>query len=102
LGTAAFVAFQASTTHPAYTATQFALFTSLAATPRTVVNAFTGFLVEGGDISLGANLNFHIAALGWERFFWFCFFAAIPGMLLLFKVAPWNGEAESNQQRTQA
>jgi PAT family beta-lactamase induction signal transducer AmpG len=102
LGTAAFVAFQASTTHPAYTATQFALFTSLAATPRTVVNAFTGFLVEGGDISLGANLHFHIAALGWERFFWFCFFAAIPGMLLLFKVAPWNGEAESDRQRTQA
>ena len=31
LGTAAFVAFIARTTHPAYTATQFALFTSLAA-----------------------------------------------------------------------
>jgi PAT family beta-lactamase induction signal transducer AmpG len=91
LGTAAFVAFTASATHPAYTATQFALFTSLAATPRTLVNAFTGFLVEGGDLSFGA-WTFHIQALGWERFFWCCFFAAIPGMLLLFKVAPWNGE----------
>ena len=99
LGTAAFVAFQASTTHPAYTATQFALFSSLAATPRTLVNAFTGFLVEGGNISLGPSLNFHIEGLGWERFFWFCFFAAIPGMLLLLKVAPWNGGAEFNRQR---
>jgi len=101
LGTAAFVAFTASTTHPAYTATQFALFTSLAATPRTLVNAFTGFLVEGGDISLGANFHFHIEGLGWQRFFWFCFFAAIPGMLLLLKVAPWNGEAEFNRRRPQ-
>lgn len=97
LGTAAFVAFTASTTHPAYTATQFALFTSLAATPRTVVNAFTGFLVEGGDISLGPALNFHIDALGWERFFWVCFAAATPGMLLLLKVAPWNAEANTAQ-----
>ena len=35
LGTAAFVAFIARATHPAYTATQMALFTSLAAVPRT-------------------------------------------------------------------
>lgn len=37
LGTAAFVAFIARSTHPAYTATQFALFTSLAAVPRTLL-----------------------------------------------------------------
>jgi PAT family beta-lactamase induction signal transducer AmpG len=41
LGTAAFVAFIARATHPAYTATQFALFTSLAAVPRTFANAAT-------------------------------------------------------------
>ena len=35
LGTSAFVAFIARATHPLYTATQFALFTSLAAVPRT-------------------------------------------------------------------
>lgn len=93
LGTAAFVAFIASTTHPAYTATQFALFTSLAATPRTLANAFTGFLVEGGDVKIGILPLFHIDALGWERFFWVCFVAAVPGMLLLFRVAPWNGNS---------
>lgn len=75
LGTAAFVAFIARATHPLYTATQFALFTSLAAVPRTIANAATGFIVE---------------SLGWERFFVLCFVLAVPGMLLLFSVAPWN------------
>jgi PAT family beta-lactamase induction signal transducer AmpG len=80
LGTAAFVAYIAHTTHPLYTATQFALFTSLAAVPRTVANAATGYLVEW---------------LGWVSFFLFCFAIALPGMLLLLKVAPWNGREKS-------
>ncbi len=75
LGTAAFVAYIAHTTHPAYTATQFALFTSLAAVPRTFVNATAGWLVE---------------QLGWSGFFLLCAALAIPGMLLLLKVAPWG------------
>ena len=78
LGTAAFVAFIARATHPAYTATQMALFTSLAAVPRTFVNASAGWLVE---------------MLGWYGFFWLCAVLAVPGMLLLFKVAPWSGDA---------
>ncbi|OYZ67528.1 MAG: AmpG family muropeptide MFS transporter, partial [Methylophilaceae bacterium 17-43-7] len=56
LGTAAFVAYIALTTNPLYTATQFALFTSLAAVPRTFANAGTGFMVE----HLGW-FNFYIA-----------------------------------------
>lgn len=75
LGTVAFVAFIARTTHPAYTATQFALFTSLMAMPRTFANAATGWLVE---------------SMGWTGFFLLCAVLAIPGMALLFKVAPWN------------
>jgi MFS transporter, PAT family, beta-lactamase induction signal transducer AmpG len=82
LGTAAFVAYIAHTTHPLYTATQFALFTSLAAVPRTFANAATGFLVEN---------------LGWFKFFILCFILAIPGMLLLFKVAPWNTIKENEK-----
>ena len=77
LGTAAFVAFIARTTHPAYTATQFALFTSLAAVPRTVANAGTGYLVD---------------SLGWTLFFLICTVLALPGMALLHKVAPWKGD----------
>lgn len=76
LGTAAFVAFIARTTHPAYTATQLALFTSLAAMPRTFANAATGWLVE---------------SIGWTGFFMLCTLLALPGMVLLLKVAPWNG-----------
>jgi PAT family beta-lactamase induction signal transducer AmpG len=75
LGTAAFVAFIARTTHPAYTATQFALFTSLAAMPRTFANAATGWLVE---------------MMGWMGFFLLCALLALPGMVLLLKVAPWR------------
>jgi PAT family beta-lactamase induction signal transducer AmpG len=75
LGTAAFVAFIARSTHPAYTATQFALFTSLAAVPRTFINASAGWLVEG---------------LGWFSFFLLCTLLAVPGMLLLSRVAPWT------------
>lgn len=77
LGTAAFVAFIAAQTHKAYTATQLALLTSLSAVPRTFCNATTGFLVEN---------------LGWVNFYLLCMFLAVPGMLLLFKVAPWGQE----------
>ncbi|MFX8786196.1 hypothetical protein ABTM90_20450, partial [Acinetobacter baumannii] len=41
LGTAAFTGYIAKTTDPRFTATQFALFTSLAAVPRTFINAST-------------------------------------------------------------
>jgi len=75
LGTAAFTAFIARATNPAFTATQFALFTSLAAVPRTFINAGAGALVE---------------AVGWFSFFILCFLLAAPGMALLLKVAPWN------------
>ena len=75
LGTAAFVAYIARATYPAYTATQFALFTSLAAMPRTFINAVTGWLVE---------------RLGWSGFFWLCVGLALPGMALLLRVAPWR------------
>jgi MFS transporter, PAT family, beta-lactamase induction signal transducer AmpG len=78
LGTVALVAFIARATHPAYTATQFALFTSLAAAPRVVINATTGWLVE---------------QTGWFNFFLLCTVLALPGMLLLTKVAPWSGDA---------
>ena len=75
LGTVAFVAYIARTTHPAYTATQYALFTSLAAVPRTLVNSATGWIVE---------------RTGWFDFYLLCTALAVPGMLLLIKVAPWR------------
>ncbi len=81
LGTVAFVAYIARATHPAYTATQFALFTSLAAVPRSFINASAGWLVEH---------------LGWCGFFLLCAALAVPGMLLLLRVAPWRGNNTNN------
>jgi MFS transporter, PAT family, beta-lactamase induction signal transducer AmpG len=75
LGTAAFTAFIARTTDPRYTATQFALFTSLASVPRSLVNATTGWIVE---------------QTGWFAFFLLCTALALPGMALLLRVAPWS------------
>jgi PAT family beta-lactamase induction signal transducer AmpG len=75
LGTAVFTAYIARTTDPRYTATQFALFTSLASVPRTFASAATGYLV---------------AQWGWMNFFLACAVLALPGMLLLIKIAPWN------------
>lgn len=77
LGTAAFTAYIARTTDPRYTATQFALFTSLASVPRTFANAGTGYIVDG---------------VGWLTFFLICTALALPGMLLLPKVAPWGAD----------
>lgn len=75
LGTAAFVAFIARETDKRYVATQFALLTALTALPRTFANAVTGVIVE---------------YTGWTSFFLLCALIAVPGMLLLFKVAPWH------------
>lgn len=77
LGTAAFVAFMAKETNPLYTATQLAIFTSLAAIPSKIFGAFSGVLVEN---------------YGYTNFFWICFIVGIPGMLMLFKIAPWHAK----------
>lgn len=75
LGTSALVAFMARATDRRYTATQLALLTSLAALPRTFVNATTGGMVE---------------RIGWVPFFFVCAAVALPGLLMLPVVAPWN------------
>jgi PAT family beta-lactamase induction signal transducer AmpG len=77
LGSAALIAYMARTTNPAFAATQLALFTALVSVPRVFANAVTGVIVE---------------QTGWTNFFLLCTALAVPGMLLLFKVAPWNEE----------
>ena len=80
MGTSAFVAYMASLTHKKFTATQYALLSSLMGVPRTFASAPTGFMVK---------------AWGWEPFFIGCALIAIPGMLLLMKVAPWHSTIAS-------
>jgi len=75
MGTAAYVAFMASITDKRFTATQYALLSSLMGVPRVLASAPTGFLVE---------------AMGWEGFFVACALIALPGMVLLIKFAPWS------------
>jgi len=79
LGTAAFTAFIARETSKTFAATQFALFTALAGVPRILASTTTGFIVE---------------RIGWTDFFLLCAVLAVPGMLLLFWIAPWNSDLQ--------
>jgi PAT family beta-lactamase induction signal transducer AmpG len=73
MGTAAYAAFMASITHKRFTATQYALLSSLMGVPRVLASAPTGLLAKH---------------LGWPAFFVCCALAAIPGLLLLYRFAP--------------
>jgi len=75
MGSAAQLAFMASITDRRFTATQYALLSSLAGIPRVIVSAPTGYMAKH---------------MGWEAFFIMCALVAIPGLLLLIKFAPWN------------
>jgi len=83
LGSVALIAFMAKSTNRHFTATQFALFSSIAAVPRTFVSATTGYVIE---------------AVGYTQFFLICFVCAIPGMLMLLKIAPWNEKKVDDAQ----
>ncbi len=68
MGTAAFVGFMAALTDRRFTATQYALLSSLMGVPRVLLSAPTGWLAQ---------------TLGWSGFFLLCVLIAIPGLLLL-------------------
>ena len=78
LGTAAFTAFIARESSRAFAATQFALFTALAALPRSIASSLTGFIVED---------------TGWVTFFLLRTLLAVPGMVVLIWVAPWSRDS---------
>ncbi len=68
MGTAALLGYMAIVTDRRYTATQFALLSSLASVPRVIISSFSGYMVHG---------------LGWEMFFVVCGLVAIPGLTLI-------------------
>jgi PAT family beta-lactamase induction signal transducer AmpG len=68
MGTSAFVGFMASLTNKKFTATQYALLTSLMGVPRVIASAPTGYLAE---------------LMGWTGFFILCTLIALPGLILL-------------------
>jgi MFS transporter, PAT family, beta-lactamase induction signal transducer AmpG len=79
LGTAAFVAFLMSLCNQRFSATQFALLSSLMAVSRDILVAPAGGIA---------------AALGWPSFFFLTILATIPGLALLPLFAPWNSVEE--------
>jgi PAT family beta-lactamase induction signal transducer AmpG len=68
MGTAAYVAYMASITNKKFTATQYALLSSLMGIPRVLASAPTGFMAK---------------SMGWPAFFLACTLVAVPGLVLL-------------------
>lgn len=73
MGTGAFGVLLLRITQKRFSATQYALFSSLFAVPRLVAGPISGFTVY---------------AIGWEPFLWLTMFAGIPGLVLLHRFAP--------------
>ena len=77
LGTTAFVGFMAALTNRRFTATQYALLSSLMGVPRVLLSAPTGWFA---------------ISLGWPGFFALCTLLAIPGLLLIRSVTRLEGQ----------
>jgi PAT family beta-lactamase induction signal transducer AmpG len=75
MGTAAFTAFLMSICDTRFTATQYALFTSVMGLSRVIGSAPTGYLAK---------------ALGWEQYFLLSVLAMVPGLLLLTRYSKWR------------
>ncbi|HEY0095739.1 MAG TPA: MFS transporter [Archangium sp.] len=73
LGTGAFGVLLLRLTQKRFSATQFALLSSLFSIPRVIAGPISGFSVY---------------AMGWEQFFWLTMVAGIPGLLLLARFVP--------------
>jgi MFS transporter, PAT family, beta-lactamase induction signal transducer AmpG len=69
MGTSAFVSLLMAMCNHRYTATQYALLSSLAALGRIFISPTSGFLVE---------------SVGWSYFFFVTFLVALPGLFLLW------------------
>ena len=75
MGTAAYAAFLMSQCNQKFTATQYALLTSLMAVPTKILSAPTGYLQ---------------AAVGWDQYFVIATLLAIPGLLMLVRFNTWT------------
>lgn len=75
MGSSGLAALLMGSCNRAYTGTQYALFSSLMALPRTLFSGFTGVLA---------------AQVGWTLYFPICAAAALPGLLLLLSYERWG------------
>ena len=86
MGTVAFVAFLMSLCDHRFTATQYALLSSLAALGRVYAGPPSGILAQ--------NLVNQMGILGWMPYFFITFLVAIPGLILLRWMRPRLQELE--------
>lgn len=98
LGSAALMAYIAANTNKSFTGTQLALLTSIFAIPKSFSGIMAGIIVEGigPKDEMFFNLFGKMEGLGYTNFFFICTALAIPGMVLLFWIAPWNGKPTQN------
>ena len=75
LGSGAFSVLLLRMTQKRFSATQYALFSSLFGLPRILSGPIAGYAAY---------------AYGWEAFFWATLPVGIPGMILLSRFVPWN------------
>jgi PAT family beta-lactamase induction signal transducer AmpG len=75
LGGGAFLVLLLRMTQKRFSATQYALFSSLFGLPRIISGPVCGFMVW---------------AIGWEAFFWSTLAFGIPGMVMLARFVPWG------------
>ncbi len=80
LGGAAYVGFMASMTDKRFSATQYALLSSLMAVPRVFLGSTSGILAE---------------MMGWPGYFTFCALVAIPGLAMLLRSKRWLATASA-------
>jgi PAT family beta-lactamase induction signal transducer AmpG len=98
LGTAGFLGFLMSLCNARFSATQFALLSSLMAVGRDSIAAPAAGEIAGRMkewvVSFGLQDHSYLAGinnLGWPLFFLITLIAALPGLILLPFFAPWNG-----------
>jgi len=82
MGMSAYAALLMTLCNKRFTATQYALLTSLMAVTTKLAGASSGFLAKH---------------FGWESYFLTCTFAAIPGMLLLLRYDAWTTETAEKE-----
>lgn len=94
LGSAALMAFIAKKSNKNFTGTQYALLTSLFAIPKSFAGIVSGILIEGINADDGVFFTLFglTQGIGYTSYFYVCTALAIPGMLLLFWVAPWGAK----------
>lgn len=81
MATAAYVGFMGSLCNKRFTATQYALLSSLMGVPRIFFGATSGYFAKH---------------LGWTNYFIFCTLLTLPGLLFLLRVKHWQTQASEN------